>query len=453
MPVRSSDNRQGMRGGAVLLAATAVAVAASFTAAAAASPAAPVPSPAWQEGWMLDAAAIREVLADAVPFVTTQLAAIAALDLPPGLYPNGTDWTHKSGFLCGCLFKAYALMGDPRWAELAANQLEGLELDSYDDRLTHDFVSSFGEALAADVPGAPVERYQRVLQKAAAAWAKRYNAKVGAMCSWGRTDEEDEFKVIIDSMASLHLMPLAAALPGGQREWADIGAAHAATVAANHFRGDSSTYHLVIFDPKTGERTWRGTHQGYADNSTWARQAARGDSRHKAWAAFGFAQYHEASGDRAALATARTAADYYLQRMEEAQDLVPLWDLGVPASANQPWVQSWKDSSAAAIAAAGLLRLGLLAGEPHYTAAGLRITQALTRRYLARPTTPGPALASVLRNGTWSAPAGNFATGLIWGDYFYLNALVLLQRLAEGADGAGAPPPTPAPAPAPTGQL
>lgn len=74
-------------------------------------------------------------------------------------------------------------------------------------------------------------------------------------------------------MASLHLMPLAASLPGGMREWADIGASHAATVAANHFRRDGSTYHLAIFDPTTGERKWRGTHQGYADNSTWARQA------------------------------------------------------------------------------------------------------------------------------------------------------------------------------------
>lgn len=219
--------------------------------------------------------------------------------------------------------------------------------------------------------------------------------------------------------------------------------------------------------------------------------------RGQAWAVFGFAQYHAASGDAAALAAARRAADKYLERMAEWGDCVPPWDFDVPAGAQQvrsvqkgnpplpaaaplstqqaalttnhcsqpalvapapdppPFCslpatlpQPWKDSSAAAIAAAGLLRLGPLAGERRYAAAGLRITRALTQRYLASPAAPGPALASVLLNGTWSVPAGNYATGLIWGDFFLLDALVLLQRLTEEVGVLGAPPPVPAPGPA-----
>lgn len=109
-------------------------------------------------------------------------------------------------------------------------------------------------------------------------------------------------------------------------------------------------------------------------------------------------------------------------------------------------LQPWKDSSAAAIASSGLLRLGGLAGEPRCTTAGVCIVQALAQRYLARPAAPGPALASVLRNGSSWVPGGNYAMGLSWGDIFFLDALVLLPRLAEArAEGAHrhAPPPPP----------
>lgn len=64
-------------------------------------------SPAWREDELLVVAAVQEVLAEAVPFAAAQLAATAALNLPVGLYLNGTDWTHHCG--------AWMATGPEKW--------------------------------------------------------------------------------------------------------------------------------------------------------------------------------------------------------------------------------------------------------------------------------------------------------------------------------------------------
>lgn len=51
---------------------------------------------------------------------------------------------------------------------------------------------------------------------------------------------------------------------------------------------------------------------------------------------------------------------------------------------------------------------------------------ALATQYLASSTPQGgPALASILRNGTYSAPGGSYGTGTIFGDYYFLETLQL----------------------------
>ena len=44
---------------------------------------------------------------------------------------------------------------------------------------------------------------------------------------------------------------------------------------AHHFRPDNSCYHVVDYDPETGEVRKRQTAQGYADESAWAVMIAR----------------------------------------------------------------------------------------------------------------------------------------------------------------------------------
>lgn len=91
--------------------------------------------------------------------------------------------------------------------------------------------------------------------------------------------------------------------------------------------------------------------------------------------------------------------------------------------------QPWKDSSAAAIAASGLLRLGQLTGSANYTDAGAALVEALADGYMGWQ---GPKpLESILREGTFNAPKGSHSTGLIWGDWYFLDALSTLLPIAN----------------------
>ena len=63
----------------------------------------------------------------------------------------------------------------------------------------------------------------------------------------------------------------ASKLAGANPEWYTMAVSHATRSAADFFRPDGSTFHVVTYDSGTGEMLKQGTHQGYADNSTWSR--------------------------------------------------------------------------------------------------------------------------------------------------------------------------------------
>src|SRR5262249_47425418 len=87
--------------------------------------------------------------------------------------------------------------------------------------------------------------------------------------------------------------------------------------------------------------------------------------------------------------------------------------------------------SAAAIAASGLLELSTLDPDParaqNYAATARSILLALSAPpYLSE----GSGSEAVLLHGTANKPAGSSDTGLIYGDYYFLEAMLRLRRLA-----------------------
>jgi unsaturated chondroitin disaccharide hydrolase len=188
-----------------------------------------------------------------------------------------------------------------------------------------------------------------------------------------------------------------------------------------HVRPDGSTYHLVAYDPATGAAKRKATVQGYRDDSTWARG--------QAWALYGFTVAYRETGDERFLATARRTADYFVAHLPE--DKVPYWDFQAPNIPAEP-----RDSSAAAIAASGLLELSRRETDGSRARGYLDVATAILRSlssesYLAARTQS----MAVLLHGTLHKPRGLFDTGLVFGDYYYLEAL-LRYRLV--------PPTTPA---------
>lgn len=122
----------------------------------------------------------------------------------------------------------------------------------------------------------------------------------------------------------------------------DIAIAHAKSTQEHHLREDSSTFHVVNFDPSTGAVKAKITNQGYSDSSCW--------SRGQAWAITGFAQTYEWTYDSSFLATACKCADYFLGCLPPSG--IPPWDFSAPAKADSP-----TDTSAAVIACYGMLLL------------------------------------------------------------------------------------------------
>ena len=252
------------------------------------------------------------------------------------------------------------------------------------------------------------EAYRQILLTAAGSLAVRYSPTVGSVRSWGRLNSPT-FTVIIDNMMNLELL-FWAARNGGDPTWRDMAVSHALNSARDHVRPDGSTYHVVEYSSKTGALKWRGTHQGYSDTSTW--------SRGQAWAVHGFTMAYRETGDARFLDTARRTADYFLAHLPD--DRVPYWDFNLPSLTGEP-----RDSSAAAIAASGLLELARL--EPDRLSSG-RYRDAATSILASLCSPPylatGTQRGAILLHGTQHKPAGNYDTGLIFGDYFFLEALL-----------------------------
>ena len=221
------------------------------------------------------------------------------------------------------------------------------------------------------------------------------------------------------------------------------------------------TAHESLFNVVNG--TYRGpsTQQGYSPFTTWTRGLA--------WAMLGFAEQleflevlPEADLERCGgrdethafmLAAARATCDHYIEIA--AADGVPYWDAGAPGLAA---LAGWRDraadpfndlepvdSSAAAIAAQGLLRVARVlaargADGARYEQAGLQVLDTLLDEpYLSvDPTHQGLLLHSVYHwpNGWDYVPAGTSTprgASSQWGDYHVREAALYVKRLAEGA--------------------
>ncbi len=213
--------------------------------------------------------------------------------------------------------------------------------------------------------------------------------------------------------------------------------------------------HESIFNTHDGRYRCPSTQQGYSPFSTWTRGLA--------WVVLGAAEeleclstlpdseFAECGGKTAIIAllekTARATSDFYLENT--AADGIPYWDTAAPGLASMPdWRQRPAqpdnafepvDSSAAAIAAQGLLRLGRHLGDTRYTQAGLTVASTLLQPpYLSEsPAHQGLLLHAIYHrpNGWDHVPAGRSVPqgeSCLWGDYHLLELAVYLQRVIEG---------------------
>ena len=324
-------------------------------------------------------------------------------------------WT--SGFYPGVLWQLYEETKDLEFRELAVKHtlpLAGLLERETDHDIGFQLMSSFGKmcrytsptdtlfatdelAACAAEPGHRIYPLT-VLARGADKLAARFIPEAGVIRSWNWGAWN--IPVIIDNMMNLELL----------EAWGhkDIADKHAVTTAQNHFREDGTCFHLVDY-ADDGTVLGRQTVQGYADDTAWARG--------QAWALYGYAMMAEYSQSNPLyLRTAWKLADWILKHLPE--NGIPYWDFSQT---------DYKDASAGAIIACGLLKLWRLQGSPADDPAletAKRILRTLASpEYLAEPGTNGGFL---LKHGVGNIPGNSEVdVPLTYADYYFLEALTL----------------------------
>ncbi len=390
-----------------------------------------------------------------------------------------TEWT--LGFRYGSALLQFDATGDRRFLEIGRSGALAAMGAHLTDMGVHDhgftIVSTYGNLLRlmreGRVPRDDWQRrcYETAIKCSAAVQARRWTSLgdgEGFIHSFN-----GPHSLFVDTVRTLRSLALGHRLghvlleEGGQRvSLLDRLVRHlrsTATYLVSEGRGRDiydlrgRVTHEAIFNVRTGAFRCPSTQQGYSPFTTWTRGLA--------WAMCGFAEQLEflatvpsadlsAEGGRSRIEpfvrrAACDACDHYIE--QSAADGIPYWDAGAPGLARlgdyrakdaDPFNEFEPvDSSAAAIAAQGLLRLGHYlrrrdaARGRRYWHAGLTVMKTLTAEpYLsAARRHEGLLLHSVYHrpNGWDAVPPGRrvpCGESSMWGDYHLREAALFLQR-------------------------
>lgn len=327
------------------------------------------------------------------------------------LVPSDTkSWT--SGFYPGSLWYVYMYTGNENTKALAEKNTEKLYIETQRVR-SHDIGfmvnCSYGNALR--ITGD--EKYREPYINAAKLLTTRFNHTVGLTLSWNVTPKRKQWKfpVIIDNMMNLELLTQAHKMSGID-SLLTVAVTHANTTMKNHFRPDYTTWHVVDYDPETGDIRMKVTHQGYSDDSAW--------SRGQAWAVYGYTMMFREVGDEAYLAQAENIARMLLDRLPE--DGIPYWDFDSPDAPD-----SQRDASAAAIMASSFIELAGHTQDKALSKALMEMAETQIRtlaspEYLAEKGRNGFFL---LKHSVGSYPSDTEVNvPLTYADYYFLEALL-----------------------------
>lgn len=317
------------------------------------------------------------------------------------------------GFWTGLLWLAYVHTEDPTFLQGAKEWTERLRWLKT-STATHDlgFIFYLSHVLGGRITG-DTSLYEHAVE-AARTLIRRYNPRGEYIQAWGDIDgtRKDRGRTNIDVMMNLALLYWASEHTGDP-VFAQVATQHARTTRLTLMRRDGSTAHVADFDPESGVWIRSDTYQGFAHDSCW--------SRGQAWALYGFATCYGATQIPAFLGAARSTAEYTLAHLPE--DLVPYWDYDSPDIPN-----TYRDSSAAAATACGLLELARVEIDRELAArweewAG-KIVWALWEGYSSR----GTSTPALLLHGSRSVPHGKMDHALIYGDYYFFEAVTRLSR-------------------------
>jgi unsaturated chondroitin disaccharide hydrolase len=311
---------------------------------------------------------------------------------------TGLPWT--GGFVAGQLW----LAGEHERAAVVTDLLRPRAAQP----TTHDLGFLFWPSAVLGLCATGDDCYRVLGLRAAAALVERTLPNGVIQVIGALDDPEHRGRTIVDTWPNLLLLWWAESQ--GMAGAAEAAAAHLDATLPALLRDDGSTFHAARL-ADDGAVLERGTINGYAADSTWARG--------QAWAMHGLASAHRATGGYRD--EAERASGWFLDHL--ADGLVPPWDFDAPVAARatssdrlEPVTAVRRDASAGAIAASALLELG-------WDGAARRLMEALVATCL----NPGDA-DGVLLHCCYRQPIGHgLDCATVWGDFFLLDALKRIE--------------------------
>lgn len=330
---------------------------------------------------------------------------------------ENVEWT--TGFCTGEYWLAWE-----HTHEAAFRDAVLLQVDSFLDRIRqkididhHDMGFLYVPSCVAAYQLTGSEAGKKAALLAADQLCTRFQQKGQFLQAWGALGAKENYCLIIDCLLNLPLLYWASEVTGDSR-YRKIALAHTATSMAHLVRADHSTFHTFFFDPETGEALYGSTQQGYKDGSAWARG--------QAWGVYGMALAYRYTHETKCIELFYDITGYFIQRLPA--DRIPYWDLTF-TDGDEP-----RDSSAAAVAACGILEmLPFLPEEKaaYYRKIALELADALVQHCAVSD----PAVSNgLLLHGVYAknSPYNPIPKDRgvdecnTWGDYFYLELLTRL---------------------------
>lgn len=332
-------------------------------------------------------------------------------------YPiiDNIEWT--DGFWTGMLWLAYEYTGDKKYRKAAETNIDSflhrvennIELEHHDLGFLYSLSCVSGFKLTGS------EKAKKAGILAANKLLTRWQEKGNFLQAWGPFNSKEHYRFIIDCMLNIPLLYWASETTG-DKKYSDIAKKHFETSCKYVIRDDASAFHTFYMNPETGEPDRGATHQGYSDDSSWARG--------QAWGIYGIPLNIRYTHQLEYTDLYKGMTNYFLNRLPE--DNICFWDLIFNDGDDQS-----RDSSAAAIAVCGMLEMdkNLSADDPDkavYQGACQTIMRSLINNYTAKTHEPGDP---ILYHGVYSWHSGKGVDeGNIWGDYFYMEALLRMMK-------------------------
>jgi unsaturated chondroitin disaccharide hydrolase len=339
-----------------------------------------------------------------------------------GTDQNVSGWV--TGFFMGMLFLAYEYTEDVEYLQVAMDHMDSFinRVDNNVGMNDHDIGFNFMLSTVYAYRATGDTLYRDKAVAAARVLANRFCEEgqyIHVMGTVGAANPNPRhFSLIIDTLMNLPLLYWASE-ETEDPEFARRAIGHFNTTMSTVIRESGATYQDYYFDPVTGEPTHGDTRQGSKDYMDLGGSWSRGHS----WGILGMPISYSYNPDNSIIDKYYKIVDFYISRLPE--DNVPYWDLYF-TDGDEP-----RDSSAAAISVCGLVeatRNMPLSSEKkaEYTEVYEKIMLSLIDNYA---TEVGDGNDGLLAHGTHYY-AGN--TGVdeccIFGDYFYMEALMRLLR-------------------------